>query len=501
MSAQNRQSTEAESSAANLEELARRVAYEIDCLRYPTQDWVPPIHRAGGHVYDAVIVGGGQSGVAIAFGLMRERVSNVLVIDRKAAGREGPWLDFARMHTLRTPKTVTGPDLGIPSLSPRAWYEARFGAEAWRRLGKIPREDWHDYLSFVRAATGLPVENETEVYDIEPRSDGLLWVHTRGRHDPHHTSRRLMTRRIVLATGMEGSGRWHVPRVISDYLPPDRYAGTSEPIDFAGLGGKRIAVIGAGASAFDNAAEALAHGADRVDLFVRRKQIPTVNPYRWMEKTGFLRHFGDLDDDKKWQFMRTIFGMNQPPPQDAFNRCTQFENFAIKLDSPLEGVGFADKRIRVRTTAGTADYDFLIVGTGLTVDLAGRPELRRIAPDIALWRDRYVPQDGDADPVLAGYPYLGRNFEFVEKVQGRAPYLKHIYSYTFGSMPSLASSAGISNLKFGVERVVRGITRSLFVEDAELHLRSLKSYGEVELDTADAGASKDARMPGMRSSR
>jgi hypothetical protein len=50
-------------------------------------------------------------------------------------------------------------------------------------------------------------------------------------------------------------------------------------------------------------------------------------------------------------------------------------------------------------------------------------------------------------------------------------------------MPSLGCSAGISALKFGVERIVSGISRDLFVEDADAHLQSLFNYNEPELDT------------------
>ena len=78
-----------------------------------------------------MIVGGGQSGLAAAFGLIREQVNNIVVLDRNAPGQEGPWKTFARMITLRTPKMVSGLDFGNPSLTPRAWYEAQWGAEAW----------------------------------------------------------------------------------------------------------------------------------------------------------------------------------------------------------------------------------------------------------------------------------------------------------------------------------------------------------------------------------
>jgi FAD-dependent urate hydroxylase len=468
---------------SDLAELERRVRFELDCLGYPARQWIPPRRRNGAVVHDAVIVGGGQSGISIAFRLLREKITNLRVLDRNPEGLEGPWLTFARMRQLRTPKIVTGPDLGIPSLSARAWWQAQFGERSWEGLDKIPRELWQAYLLWVRKTVGMDISNETEVTDIEPLDDGLLVVHAKKGGE----TQRLVARKVVLATGIEGSGRWMVPAGIAEALPRDRYAHSSDRIDFASLAGKTVAVIGAGASAFDNAAMALESGAASVELFARRKALPTVNPNRWMEFAGFLRHFGDLDDARKWRFMRLIFDMNQPPPQETFNRCTRYQSFSIRLGFPLERFGFENEKILLTTSRGTKAFDFLIAGTGFTVDLAARPELARFHDKIACWSDRYRPPDGESHPLLGAYPYLSPNFQFTEKTRGSAPYLANIFSYTFAAMPSLACSAGISALKFGIDRIATGISRGLFVEDADAHLQSLRDYDEQELDVT-AGA-------------
>jgi FAD-dependent urate hydroxylase len=145
-----------------LAELEHRVRFELDCLGYPTRSWTIPRNRSGSPVHDVTIVGGGQSGISIAFRLLRERVTNLRVLDRNPAGLEGPWLTFARVYSLRTPKTVTGPDLGTPSLSARAWWQARFGEQSWQGLNKIPRGSWQDYLLWVRKTVGIDVSNEAE---------------------------------------------------------------------------------------------------------------------------------------------------------------------------------------------------------------------------------------------------------------------------------------------------------------------------------------------------
>ena len=182
--------------------------------------------------------------------------------------------------------------------------------------------------------------------------------------------------------------------------------------------------------------------------------------------------------------MKFIFDMNQPPPQDTFDRCARHRNFFIRLDCPIDRVRFENDRIMLTHPQATQAFDFLIAGTGFVVDLAARPELARFHGQIACWSDRYRPPAGEEHYLLGAYPYLSPSFQFTEKAEGSAPFLANVFSYTFAAMPSLACSAGISALKFGLDRIANGITRSLFVEDADLHLQSLRQYDEPELDIA-----------------
>ena len=41
----------------------------------------------------------------------------MVCLDENPAGLEGPWVTYARMVTLRTPKALTGLDYGMPSLT------------------------------------------------------------------------------------------------------------------------------------------------------------------------------------------------------------------------------------------------------------------------------------------------------------------------------------------------------------------------------------------------
>ena len=103
------------SADQRLAALREKVGADLEVIAHPRMEWLSPRRAPDGtNALDVLIVGAGQSGIATAFGLKRARVENVLVVDRAERGREGPWLTYARMDTLRSPKDYTGPDLDIP---------------------------------------------------------------------------------------------------------------------------------------------------------------------------------------------------------------------------------------------------------------------------------------------------------------------------------------------------------------------------------------------------
>jgi cation diffusion facilitator CzcD-associated flavoprotein CzcO len=460
-----------------------RVRRELTYLSYPSQEWTIPRFRDGARVLDVLIVGGGQGGLATAFGLRRERISNIRIVDRNPRGLEGPWRRFARMKELRTSKEVTGIDLGIPSLTPRAWYEARFGRQAWESIEKFSPDVWQKYLDWYRDVLELPVENEIEVTSIEPAGDLLLAHLRRGAR-----IERVHARKIVLATGMEGNGSWQAPSALVAGLPKGRYAHSTDDIDFGRLAGKRVGVLGVGASAFDNAAAALEAGARRVDLCFRRANVPRVNPLLWTHFAGMLGHFGELSDLERWRFMRRILEeFPQPPPQDAFWRCRKFENFAWHANCAWQSVREERDAAAVETQAGIFTFDFIIFATGTETNLSARSELTPIVHHIALWRDRFTPPTGEESDLLASHPYLGSAFEFVERKPGTAPFLGRLHNLTFGATPSLGlTGAAIIGMKYGIPRLVNGLVRDLFREDAATYYRDLLAYAVPELETLES---------------
>lgn len=460
-------------------QLAERVRRDLSLLNYPGRQWVSPRRTAGAHpIFDVIIVGAGQGGLAAAFGLMRERVNNILVLDEHPLDRAGPWLNFARMLTLRTPKSVTGPDLGIPSLTPHAWYEAEYGDGSWDALGLIPKQVWAAYLSWYRQTLELPVQPDTRVgaltYDEQERA--FVVPCSRGGQNEV-----LYARRVVLATGIDGSGAWDIPQTLRAALSPQLYAHTRDDIDFSALVGKRVAVLGAGASAFDNAATALDFGAGSVDLLFRRPSLVNINAYRWAEFVGFLKHHADLPDRDKWRFIRQIVRMGQLPPADTVRRASAHPGFRMHPGCGWTGFSQRGEAALVHSHGGDFEVDFVIVGTGFVTDLKRRPELAAIEAEIALWQDRYEPPADEREQDLLRHPYLGPHFEFSEREPGRAPYLQYLFNYTFGCLLSLGlGGASISGMKYGTARLVYGVTRSLFLEDREQHFQSLCTWDKEE---------------------
>jgi hypothetical protein len=460
--------------AIGLAALEADLARQLVLIGHGGPDWTRPRMQGSDHVYDVVIVGGGQSGLAVAFGLLRERVSNILVIDESPEGFEGPWETYARMITLRTPKELNPIDFGIPALSYRAWWEAQQGAEGWAAVDKIARGDWMAYLRWYRRVLDLPVRNDTRLSQIEPLGDGFHRLHLDGQPP-------LLARKVVLATGIQGGGQWHTPPMIADALPRALYAHTSEPIDFTALAGKKIGILGGGASAFDNANAALMLGVGQAHVFIRRKILPRINPIRFMEKVGFTGRYPALDDADKYAVMASFLGHNQPPTNDTFDRAAAWPGFALHLGAPWLSVEHADDQVRVTTPQGTHDFDFVILSTGLVSDPGLRPELGLIADGIARWANRFMPPPGEDNALIDAHPYLGDGFEFLPRDAADAADLHGLFAFNYSALISLGLSASaLSGLRTALPRLVKGVTDQLFLDDKTALVADLLAYDEVE---------------------
>ncbi len=336
---------------AALGEQARR---DLERLNYPPADWVPLTTGPDGRpALDVLIVGAGMCGQTVAYALLREGVRKLRVIDREAEGREGPWGTYARMETLRSPKHLTGPDLGVPALTFRAWYEAQHGASGWDSLYKdCPGLDrLARSLLWVRRVLALPVENEVELAALEP--EGTL---LRARLRNAGQIETVYARKVVLALGRDGSGGTRWPEFASfdpgSQSARERVSHAADYIAFNAYKGKRVAVLGAGASAFDNAGSALEAGAAAVVLYARRPALPQINKSKWASFPGFQHGYLALDDAARWKFFTYIFTTQVPPPHESVLRCDRHPGFAIRFAAPWTDLLPDATGVVVRTLQG-----------------------------------------------------------------------------------------------------------------------------------------------------
>ncbi len=460
-----------------LERHTKRVLHDLACIDYPAKPWVRA-HRgpAGEDVLDVAIIGGGQCGLAIGFGLLREKVGNILVLDENPEGLEGPWITYARMVTLRTPKHLTSIDYAIPSLTFRAWWEAQYGAEGWGALDKIPRGEWMRYLRWYRQTLSIPVRNNARVTLIEPVSRGLFRLHITGAGAPPGSS--FLTRKVVLATGIQGGGEWHTPDFIKS-LPRTRYAHTSEMIDYAALKGKKIGILGGGASAFDNAQHALGEGVGEAHVFIRRPDLPRINPIRFMENSGFLGHFADLPDAAKYAVIDHFLSFNQPPTNDTYNRANSYPGFSLHPGEPWLNVQDSPAGAQVTTPKGTYEFDFLVLSTGLLTDTKLRPELSLLADSIACWRDKFTPEK--PNKLIDDHPYLGADFRFLPKTPAAEDKLHGLFNFNYAALASQGlSGSALSGFKYAAPKLIYGLVSQLFTDDAQAVIADYYAYAEEE---------------------
>lgn len=440
-------------------------------------DWVP---AREGVDHNVVVVGAGQTGATFAFALRRAGIGKVTLIDAATdESQAGVWLTRARMERLRTPKGVPGPELGLTGLSFQTWYEARYGRDAYAGFDRIARTDWAAYLKWYREFLAIPVRYGIRLVRIEPAGDHLRLHLEIDGHPAVET-----TRKLILGTGVAGSGGAVLPEVLRG-LPEDLVAHTSDVIDFERLRGKSVAVVGAAASAFDAAGTALEAGAASVHLFARRTGLANVPINRVRGYPGVYDNYAYLPDAVRWQQAVRFADAGSTPPPDSVERATRHTNFNLHLGAPWTAAAVRDGRIETVVDGYPHSFDFVIAGTGYFSDPSARPELAGIAADIRLWRDQYTPPPGSENAYFGAHPYLGFAHEFLEKTPGSAPWLRDIHLYNPGGFVSFGLPIGdVPSIRRDVPEIVRRISRDLFLADLPQHEVRITGSFTPEFDPA-----------------
>ncbi len=457
--------------------LEQRLAHDLACLGWPARPWMPAQPPVDGlPVLDVAIIGAGQAGMAVAACLAQNGIHAVL-FDRQGAGLEGPWATTARMETLRSPKELTGPALGLPALTFRAWYEAQFGAAGWTALDKIPRLQWMDYLRWYRRVMALDVRNHTAVVAVLPRADGRVLLHLRAAG----ADSRVLARRVVLATGRDGLGGPAVPAFM-DGIPPQRWAHSSDELDHSRLAGLRVAVVGAGSSAMDSAATALECGARSVDLLIRRDDLPRINKSKGAGVPGLTHGHHLLPDAQRWRLRHYINQTQVPPPHGSTLRVSRHPNAAFHFGCAVQAVQHSGDGLRIRTARRSFEVDFAIVSTGFKIDWSLRPEYAAFADQVRAWKHRFTPAPGEHDQELADSPDLGPLFQFQERTPGACPGLDRVHCFCYPATLSHGAVSGdIPAISDGARRLATGLAAAFYREDFDHHFAMLEAYADPEL--------------------
>lgn len=404
---------------------------------------------------DVAIIGGGYAGMSLAVSLQKEGVHNVLIFDQAPKGYEGPWRTTARMRTLRSRKNIPEAALGLPSLSFRSWYESRGGD--WESLGNIPTLLWADYLEWYRYVLQIPIQNEWKLLSIEPQEDFIRLA--------FDGNRQIITRKVVLATGMLSVGGESIPKELLE-IPKQYWYHSSEVIDPDGLKNKRILVLGGGDSAFDLAAFALDSKAKSVSMVMRRKELPYKNI---LGLYPYWAHFYYLSDEEKCQFFQTVHKAGVPPPPESIGRLSGYPQFQSYTDCKIQKILFRKEGLHIQMRKELLVVDLILAGTGYQVYLPKDPVMAPFKSKILLWKDLY----SNLSSKLGVYPYLGDHFQFLEKKKGCAPYLKNIHCFNTGAYLSHGRISGdIDQLTWGVSRLSKGIAQELQLEKSRLLIRN-----------------------------
>ncbi|GBD46831.1 SidA/IucD/PvdA family monooxygenase [Methylopila sp. Yamaguchi] len=437
------------------------------------ENWAP---LPAGVDHNVAVVGGGQTGAAFAFALKRAGVGAVTVIEAEAdPARAGIWRRSARMGKLRTPKNLVGPELGLPQLSFQAWYEARHGREAYAAIDRIARTDWSDYLAWYARVTEFAPRYGVRLVRIEPAETGFR-LHLQSAAGPTVET----ARKVILANGFLGAGAPFTPEVLRG-LSAERLAHTSEDIDFERLKGRRVAVIGGAAAAFDVAGTALEAGAAEARLFVRRPALANLPVSRARAYPGAYDNYPALPDALKWRSALRFRRSGSTATVDAVERVAAFSNARLHLGVTLLSATEGADVLTLDFGMERHVADVVISAAGYAADPALRPELADFAGDILRWRDVYAPPAGDEDESLGAHPYLGAGHVYQERQPGAAPFLKDIHVFNPSAFVSFGLPVGdVPSLKRDVPAVVAQISRDLFFADLAHHAE--RFAGDVPAD-------------------
>jgi hypothetical protein len=437
-----------------LQALEDQIRSDIAMLRYPI--WPLPYERPVG-MLEVAIIGAGQTGKAVAFGLSQVGCDSVKVFDRQPRGMQGPWRTYARNHLLRTLKSETGGmHWGFPNLHFQRWCDTKFGADYFSSIKKIPRLIWADYLDWFSDVLALPIE-----YNVDVK--GIAWLPERNCFRLATSLGSVFSQYVVVCSGIESAGLQRFPSLVREMLPPSVYSHTMGDLPADSLADRDVVVVGGGASAFDTANAALEAGARSVDLMLRREGLPPIHRVCHASKwNGYHRHYSELPDDLKWKYSLADLDLGVPPPRDTYYEAIRDERFNIYGKAGIDSLRYEDGKIVGVYGGSELRHDFMICGTGSRNFISDQKELQTLLPSIKLWQDGCIPDGLGTHPELENSPYLGPAHQFTPRGEGDE-FVSRVYYLCSGVAHLSGFRCNLSGLQYAAQKVCHDISKQIFL--------------------------------------
>jgi len=347
------------------------------------------------HDLEVAVIGAGPHGLSAATHLRRAGVSAHVF-----GAPMSFWKTMPEGMMLRSNMSATNMIEPVGPLS-LASFTAATGTAIEQ---PVPLEDFIAYGSWVQQQS-IPDLDERMVVGLE-REAGAFGLEL-------DDGERVRARRVVIACGIAPFER--IPAGF-DQLPSERVSHTAHHRDLGVFAGQRVAVLGGGQSAFENAVLMHERGAAQVEVLVRKASVVWLRGHGVKKRIGRLGPivYAPTDVGPLW-YSRLV---EKPDilfrhlPRGTQNRiaarsirpaCSHFVKVRLDPIRISTGVGLVSAQENgnaltlTLSDGSTREVDHLMFGTGYQVDIARYPFLgERIIADIRR---------------VDGYPVLSRGLE------------------------------------------------------------------------------------------
>lgn len=240
-----------------------------------------------------------------------------------------------------------------------------------RDVEPLSRGFYLDYANWFRE--GKDIESAQATVTSLVTEDGGLAAVTEG-------GGRIRSRFVVVAIGFGNFA--HVPAELGPMFPRERYEHTCDLVDFAGLEGRRVLVIGGRQSAFEWTALMREAGADAIHVCYRH-DTPLFETSEWGWVNTIVNRLADdpgwyrrLTAEEKQQLNRRFWEEGRLKLEPWLAGRIEHPNVHLHPRTKVTGADAGSAGIRVALDSGEKlTVDHVVFATGYRVDLSRVPFL------------------------------------------------------------------------------------------------------------------------------